>query len=89
MQSAVMTRAAGAPPGGITPQAAHSRTQVRMAAVAVTVIAGVTIGLIGTAGAATGTVAPIGTVTSGTPYSSGQTVKVSGPQAVDSPRART
>ena len=33
----------------------------------------------GAAGAVTGSVAPIGTVTSGIPYSSGQTVKVSAP----------
>ena len=33
----------------------------------------------GAAGAVTGTVAPIGTVASGTPYSSGQTVKVTAP----------
>jgi len=33
----------------------------------------------GAAGASTGTVAPIGTVTAGTPFSSGQTVKVTAP----------
>ena len=59
--------------------AAGNRTLVRMAAVVLIVAAGVTIGLIGTAGAATGTVSPIGTITAGTPFSSGQTVQVSAP----------
>ena len=74
-----MTRFLSASRGASRPRPIRGRDLVRVVAVMVTVIAAVIIGIVGTADAATGTVAPIGTVTAGTPFSSGQTVQVSAP----------